>query len=527
MGRHRRHAAPPRRNARSAPVRAALSSSPPRVSIVVVTYNSAADLPFLVNSLRAHTDEPYELIVVDNGSRDGTREILAGLEGSRVVLNQENAGFPRATNQGIALARGEFLVLLNPDTAVTPGWTRRLRAHLAPGVGAVGPVSNYVWAGQHLVRHLNRPFGDTITIEEVAALLAGENGGRASETRLLTGFCLMLPREVVRRVGRLDEDLFLGNDDLEYCWRLRREGYRLLIARDVFVYHRGQASFASEPPERTAGLVQQSSDALQRKLEIAYGAGHVPAPETMWGIGWFRPSCFRHPRLDPAAAARLERVRAAGGTVPPLAFALLDEVRHGWVMGPASRAPLRGLGEIAWEVCDPWEGDPASRIAPYEVLGSLEEAHDPEGPEAAVVLGVPPGLDEGGADALLTACETRARRQVILYLPWGQGEAGGFRAALEGTPGMQRGGPPLPAAWSAAALRARGYDLAESPDLHGFESGALLAVRTPAPADRQRVVARLAGYHHPQLVHRGAPVFAAPAEAPSSRAEPLLAAAAC
>lgn len=483
----------------------------------MVTYNSAPDLPQLLRTLGACTDEPWELILVDNGSRDGTRELLAGLDGPRVILNDTNRGFPGANNQAIALARGETIVLLNPDTAVTPGWTRRMRAHLRPGVGAVGPVSNYVWAGQHLARHLERPLGDTVTIEQVAAELAAVHAGRSAETRLLTGFCLMLPREVIRRVGRLDEDLFLGNDDLEYCWRLRREGYRLVIARDVFIYHRGQASFSTEPAERTGTLVQQSSDALQRKLELAYGEGNVPAPESLWGVGWFRPSGFRHPRLDAAAAARLEAARAAGNTFPSLAFALLDGARSGWMMGPGDGAALRGLGDVAWEACDPWAEDPAAHRAPWDLLGSLEATHGPEGPDAAVLVGVPPGLDEGGAESFLSACERRARRQVILCLPRGDASLTAFRPAVEGTPFARRCSPPVPAAWSADALSARGYDLAEYPDLYGFEAGALLAVRAPSPADRERVFARLAGYHHPRLVRRGALIVEEASRRPSVR----------
>jgi GT2 family glycosyltransferase len=101
---------------------------------------------------------------------------------------------------------------------------------------------------------------------------------------------MLVTREALDRCGPLDDDLFLGNDDLEYSWRLRRAGLRLLIATDAFVFHKGQRSFQSEPSERTRRLVEESTNALQAKLEAAYGAGNVPSPQELWGIGWFQPT---------------------------------------------------------------------------------------------------------------------------------------------------------------------------------------------------------------------------------------------
>jgi len=208
-----------------------------------------------------------------------------------VILNDRNLGFSRACNQGIAAGRGDLIVLLNPDTVVSPGWLSRLAAHLQDRtVGAVGPVSDYVAGLQKVQLYVDPAALRPAAPDSLAEAVYRRNRGSGRETKLLIGFCLMIPRRVLDRVGWLDEDLFLGNDDLDLSWRLRREGYRLLVATDVFVHHRGQVSFRSEPEPRTRYLVQQSTNFLANKLRRAYGPDGVPTPQDLWGIDWFTPT---------------------------------------------------------------------------------------------------------------------------------------------------------------------------------------------------------------------------------------------
>ncbi|NOX19353.1 MAG: glycosyltransferase, partial [Chlorobi bacterium] len=98
-----------------------------------------------------------------------------------------------------------------------------------------------------------------------------------------------LRRETINRIGGLDEELFLGNDDLELSWRLRLFGYKLLIAVDTFVAHVGQESFKSLEEEKQDELARQSSNSLFAKLQKYYGKNDVPEPIRLWGIDWFKP----------------------------------------------------------------------------------------------------------------------------------------------------------------------------------------------------------------------------------------------
>ncbi|MGB4780848.1 glycosyltransferase, partial [Candidatus Methylomirabilis sp.] len=278
------------------PIIPEISEGRPSASIVIVTYNSAATIRACLDSVLCGSKPAMELIIVDNTSTDGTQAILDGYRDRAVViLNSDNAGFSAACNQGIRASSGEYIVLLNPDTVVTSGWLDRMIAHVGPGVGAVGPVSDYAAELQNINRNLPDGAPRRMGLVEVADLLGQANNGQARETKVLIGFCMVLPRKVLDDVGLLDEELFLGNDDLDLSWRMRLRGYKLLVATDTFVHHEGQVSFKSEAKTKTSRLVQESTDRLYAKLETHYGVGHVPSPMELWGITWFKPTKSPHP----------------------------------------------------------------------------------------------------------------------------------------------------------------------------------------------------------------------------------------
>ncbi len=212
-------------------------------SIVLLTHNQLPFTRLCVESILERTDEPFELIFVDNGSGDGTPEYLERLGGARVIRNPDNRGFPAAANQGIRAASGAQVLLLNNDTVVTSGWlTRLLRAlHAEPGVGLVGPCSNRVSGEQQVeVR-----YDDLAGLDGFAWQWGKDHDGRHQDTERLVGFCLLIRREVIDRVGLLDERFGVGCfEDDDYCRRALQAGHRAVIARDAFVHHFGGRTFA-------------------------------------------------------------------------------------------------------------------------------------------------------------------------------------------------------------------------------------------------------------------------------------------
>lgn len=266
------------------------------VSVIVVTYNSAKDISNCLTSINVSLRSKDEVIIVDNNSSDETNKIvnafITGKKNFMFIQNQKNIGFSAATNIGINSSVNPYIALLNPDTVVPKGWIESLLYHLEKdnSVGAVGPVSNYVAGLQKMELFLKEKLNGSLTVDQIYGKLKSWNDGISVESKLLTGFCLMIGRDVIQKIGLLDEKLFLGNDDLDLCWRLRLNNYKLLVATDTFIYHKGQQSFKTEKKSKTDELVQQSTDALYRKLIEHYGQGNVPTPLELWGMEWFKPT---------------------------------------------------------------------------------------------------------------------------------------------------------------------------------------------------------------------------------------------
>ncbi len=265
-----------------------------KASIIIVTYNSEETISSCLNSVVKTMRDGDEVVVVDNNSTDNTVKILTEYEREnpniKVLIENENHGFSKGCNLGIENSGNPFIVLLNPDTAVYGNWLQKLIFQFNdPKVGAVGPVSNYVAGLQKHFLYLN-PENVSDDVAEINNLLEKSHSKAAIETKLLIGFCLVLNRKILNQCGFLDEELFLGNDDLEISWRLRLSGYKLIISPDTFVLHKGQHSFNSFNEENKKKFTRESTDTFYNKLVKYYGDGNVPPPEKLWGISWFSPT---------------------------------------------------------------------------------------------------------------------------------------------------------------------------------------------------------------------------------------------
>ena len=263
-------------------IRAALTEAAAPVSIVVVTYNNVHLTELCLESILRNTHEPrYEVIVVDNGSSDGTPRYLRHMTALhpeiRAIFNAENLGFPKANNQGIALSRGQHLVLLNNDTIVPAGWLTLLLRHLRdPAVGLVGPVTNF--AGNEA--KVDVPYRTWDEMEQFAAECAWRYDGQIADITMLAMFCVAMRRDLYDSVGPLDERFGIGMfEDDDYAQRVRAAGHRVVCARDAFVHHVGQAAFRQL-------IARGEYDALFARNRRAY--------ESKWNIEWKR---HQHGRL--------------------------------------------------------------------------------------------------------------------------------------------------------------------------------------------------------------------------------------
>ncbi|MFQ5708114.1 MAG: glycosyltransferase [bacterium] len=281
-------------------------------SVIIVTYNSAQTIRTCLVSV-ANTIRPEdEVLIIDNNSSDNTVEIIAQVQSElktkfQCLLQDKNQGFSKGCNIGIAKSTGEFIILLNPDTEVFGGWIERLTAHFRyyKFTGAVGPLSNYTIRSQHILTYFPDYSAYLQDAQKLIETLYQRFRNRSIPAKLLIGFCMALRRDLVEGIGGLDEDIFLGDDDLEISWRFREQGYQLRVALDVFINHVGQSSFDTLPKIETEEMVRQGSDALFEKMRKHYSPNKVPHPQDYFGIGWWSPSILKEHKAEEVFSPKL------------------------------------------------------------------------------------------------------------------------------------------------------------------------------------------------------------------------------
>jgi GT2 family glycosyltransferase len=250
----------------------------PSASIIIVSHGGldTTTAPCLESIFRNTVLPAFEVIVVDNASPDSTPAYLEEMASReprlRYLLNVENRGFAGGNNDGIRMARGEYLVLINSDTLVMEGWLEKLVHVLRTdsAVGLVGPVSNSVGNEQRIFTREHSP---ERVLEEASAWCRNSEGDFFGAERL-GFFCVAMRKDVIERVGLLDESFGLGFfEDDDYCIRVRNAGYRLVCLEDVFVYHRGSASYG-RVSESLKALLKKNRRILEKKIRSRYKPSH-------------------------------------------------------------------------------------------------------------------------------------------------------------------------------------------------------------------------------------------------------------
>ena len=192
------------------------------VSLVIALYNQVDYTRRCIDSISRCTKKPYELILVDNGSVDGTAEWLPTVEAT-VIVNEKNLGCAKAWNQGIRASRGEAVAILNNDIVVTPGWIERLLAFMEEGsYGIVCPS-----AREGPLNYDLDSYADAFTRVCHSAV-----------RRDLYAPCMVIDRTVFDRIGLFDEGFSYGGcEDTDFRWRTEAAGFAVAMTGSVLIHH--------------------------------------------------------------------------------------------------------------------------------------------------------------------------------------------------------------------------------------------------------------------------------------------------
>lgn len=227
----------------------------PLVTIVVVNYNGAHFLPKLFSSLAAQTVRAFDLILVDNGSRDDSRTVAHALCAElqipfTLVANDSNLGFATACNQGFAHARGQWVALLNNDAWTEPDWLAQMLAATTRGskVGMVAAKMLFAsrpdvinsagialdWAG--IAWDWRGGMADDVDEHEIVEIF-GACGGAA-----------LYSKAMLAEVGGYEDEFFIYLEDVDLAWRARLAGWRCLFQPRARVYHIHSATTGNNSP---------------------------------------------------------------------------------------------------------------------------------------------------------------------------------------------------------------------------------------------------------------------------------------
>lgn len=262
-------------------------------SIIVLAYNQLDYTQKCIESIVAHTREPFELILVDNASTDGTAAYMDSELPKllppgklKVIHNETNLGFAEGNNQGMAAARGDCVLLLNNDVVVTPGWLGRLRAcaDRHADIGIVGPVTNFI-AGSQRIETVAYDTETLNGLHTYADHRAADYRDQFKKIVRVVGFCMLIKRDVLEKIGGLDTRYGLGNfEDDDFSLRAVLAGYGSCIAQDCFVHHFGNRTFA--------GLNIDYEESLSNNWEIFKAKWELPV-ELPYGSGFDVPELMK------------------------------------------------------------------------------------------------------------------------------------------------------------------------------------------------------------------------------------------
>lgn len=239
------------------------------LSIIIINWNTKKLTTNCISSIYKFTKGiNYEVIVVDNGSEDGSGDMVKEkFPQVKLILNKENFGFTKANNQGIKIAKGEYILLLNSDTYLIENSFKKLlyKAKSLSNLGALGPqLLNQDRSIQQSIGffpHLAQIFFWMSFIDD---LPGGQNlkpyhvdhdsfYKKEHQADWVTAAAILVPKSVIGRVGMLDEKIFMYGEEIEWCYRIKKAGFNIYFSPTAKIIHIGRGSSQKIPTKAFIG----------------------------------------------------------------------------------------------------------------------------------------------------------------------------------------------------------------------------------------------------------------------------------
>lgn len=301
---------------------------PAEVSIIIVNWNTRDLLRNCLRSILTQTTAAHEIIVVDNASGDGSADMVrTEFPDITLIANSANGGFAAANNQGLRVSHGRTVLLLNPDTLILDGAIDRMLAWLVrhPGVGCVGcqvlegpgVIQRTCFADPNLLDFVIVEFGLMRLARWIPFFGRSwyTDWDRCSEKKVdvVSGMFMLVPREVMNKVGVLDDAFFVYAEESDWCRRIRKAGYSCVFSPDAQIIHLDGGS-KSTSQIRSRMYIQRQKSHLIYTRKHSSTLGYVVMRflylvTSILRLGAF--SALRLVRSDDNSKARVRLARAS------------------------------------------------------------------------------------------------------------------------------------------------------------------------------------------------------------------------
>lgn len=247
------------------------------VSIIMPCFNALDYTKQAIESVLINTNVSYELILINNGSQDGTKEYFDYLKNKlkakgflkKITIFQfkQNLGVAKSLNLGILKSVGKYICYLNNDIIVTKDWLLKMvrRFKIDKTVSVVGTMFN-MFEDKQFVKQVEK---DKSIVDKVARYVSVSNKGKTKKADMVHGLCMLMKKSIFKEMGMFDEKFYpCFGEDLEFIERLKKNKYKMVDAMDVFIFHYWNRSVRSKFFNKKYKSIETIMDIHHKKFSI-------------------------------------------------------------------------------------------------------------------------------------------------------------------------------------------------------------------------------------------------------------------